>query len=144
LTWIRRNTSDDAVLAVNNYFNDARRRNPAYMYYSGFAERRVFLEGWGYTIRGQQIGADKILEGVRPFPKRLALDRAAFAHADPVALGKMVRTYGVDYLLADRLNAAKSPALSRLARPVYSNRDVQIFDAASVARMARMATRGVG
>jgi hypothetical protein len=129
LTWIRRNTSTDAVLAVNNY----RERNPAYrgatyFYYSAFAERRVFLEGWLFTVASWNILGEKALTSKRiPFPRRYRLNEAVFKRADPDALNVLVREYGVRYLVADKVQGTFTPALARLGRVAYTNPAVTVY-----------------
>jgi hypothetical protein len=129
LTWIRKNTSPDAVLAVNNYLE----RNggfalPVFVYYSAFAERRVFLEGWLFTATSWKIvGANALTSRKVPFPGRLRLNRAVFERADARALRVLVRDYGVRYLVDDRLQGDSSPALGRLGRMAYMNSSVIIY-----------------
>jgi hypothetical protein len=129
LTWIRRNTSTNAVLAVNNY----RERNVAYgaatyFYYSAFAERRVFLEGWLFTVAAWNILGEKALTSKRiPFPTRYRLNEAVFKRADANALRVLVRQYGVRYLVADKVQGTFTPALARLGRVAYNNPAVTVF-----------------
>lgn len=130
LVWIRGHTSDDAVLAVNNYYERLQYgRRPQYFYYSAFAERRVFLEGWLATPRAWKLGGEAVAVGRRiPFPRRLALNEAVFRRADRRALRTLARDYGVRYLVDDRVRGgAVSPRLGRLGRVVFSNSDVAIY-----------------
>jgi hypothetical protein len=129
LAWIRDHTSADAVLAVNNY----EERNggfvlPVYVYYSAFAERRVFLEGWLFSAASWNIvGQDALTSRKVPFPERLRLNRAVFERADAQALRVLVRNYGVRYLVDDRLQGKASPALGRLGRMAYMNPSVIVY-----------------
>jgi hypothetical protein len=138
LTWIRRNTSTDAVLAVNNY----RERRPGYtgatyFYYGAFSERRVFLEGWLFTGASQSIVGDDVPRSeVRPFAGRLRLNEAVFKRADADALNVLVRDYGVRYLVADKLQGTFTPALARLGRIAYTNPAVAVY-AVGPARVRR-------
>jgi hypothetical protein len=128
LLWVRRHTSPNAVLAVNNQYDDPGHRVPGYMYYSAFAERRIFLEGWAYTARANELGAEAVTYGgLVAFPDRLALNRAVFTRADPRALATMVRDYGVRYLLVDRIHGTASPALARLAQRVYQSPSLIVY-----------------
>jgi hypothetical protein len=89
--------------------------------YSGFSERRVFIQGWGYSSRSFDEGYADVSTGkIYPFPQRQALNRAAFA-GDPEAVASLARDYGVRYLVVDRpagipVDAAR---LAKLTTPVY-------------------------
>ena len=133
LNWVRRHSSPDAVLAVNNYSTHrARRHRPAptpdeYIY-SALAERRVFLEGWVYANRSFEIGAGAVSAGRRqPFPVRRRLNDAVFRRADRHALSILARRYGVRFLVVDRIHGDASPRLGQVARLAYGNRDMTIY-----------------
>ena len=104
LSWIRDQTPSDSIVAVNNQWIDPANTVPLEFTYSAFAERRVFLEGWGYSQRTRELGFDKLLSGLNPFADRLELNRAALGEADPAALEKLAESYGVDYLIVDAIN----------------------------------------
>ena len=130
LVWIREHTSRGAVLAVDNYHERLQYgRRPQYFYYSAFAERRVFLEGWLATPRAWKLGGEEVAVGRKmPFPRRLALNEAVFRRADRGALRTLARNHGVRYLVADRVRGGRvSPRLPRLARVVFSNDAVAVY-----------------
>jgi hypothetical protein len=128
LVWVERHTSPDAVLAVNNQYVDTAHHVPGYMYYSAFTERRIFLEGWAYTARASRLGAEAVtFHGLIAFPRRLALNRAVFVRADPVALSTLTNRYGVRYLLVDRLHGSASPRLTRLGRLIYRSPALLVY-----------------
>lgn len=136
MVWLRENTGESTVLAVNNQFLDEAEENPGYMYYSAFAERRVFLEGWGYALETSRIGVDEVLAGeVHPFPDRLELNRAVFELGDESALRELTAERGVDFLIVDLVNGGPSPALGGLDEPVFANDAVEVYDAARLAEM---------
>ena len=87
---------------------------PRYFYYSAFAERRVFLEGWDYSRIGDRSD-------------RIALNERVFKNADPEALRLMVEKYGVTYLVVDKVHGSDNARLATLARLVFSNPDVTIY-----------------
>jgi hypothetical protein len=125
LTWARDHTPADAVLAVNNQFlrstGDAR-----YFYYSAFAERRVFLEGWAYTRQGRRwIASPGGL--AHPFSERAALNRRVFEQGDAAAIREMAQRYGVTHLLVDSVHGPPAPGFGDAARLVYRNADVEIY-----------------
>ena len=129
LSWIRTNTSTDAVLAVNNYRErNAHYYGATYFYYSAFSERRVFLEGWLFTVASWNIlGEDALTSKRVPFPERYRLNEAVFKRADPNALNVLVRDYGVRYLVADKVQGTFTPALSRLGRVAFDNPAVTVY-----------------
>ena len=130
LTWIRDKTATDSVIAVNNQWWDAANSVPLEFIYSAFSERRVFLEGWGYSQRPRDLGYAKVASGLNPFAGRLRLNQAAFAHGNRRALRAMVRRYGVRYLVVDRLNGYPTDvrALKRLGRIVYRAPEVLVLE----------------
>lgn len=129
LRWIREDTPTDAVIAVNNPWVDAANTVPLAYMYSAFAERRVFLEGWGYSQRTREMGFADVVTGENPFAGRLALNQATFADADPDAIATLVREFGVRYLLVDRGNGIRSDvaALRKAGEVVYEGPGVLVL-----------------
>ena len=70
MAWIRDNTPEDAVIAVNN-------EEGLEFGYAAFTERRTFLGGWAYSDKAS-LRTSSDLEGIEenPFPDRLALNEA--------------------------------------------------------------------
>ncbi len=128
LTWVRRHTPANAVVAVNNQWFDRGNRVPLEFNYSAFSERRVFLEGWEYSQRSVEIGYEKIARGVNPFLGRLRLNEAAFA-GDRAALRTLAGRYGVRYLFIDRLYGypAAVGRLGGMTRRIYENPGAEIL-----------------
>lgn len=129
LEWLRRRTSVDDVIAVDNY-----RRHvvgtfaPIFVAYSAFSERRVFLEGWYYTTRSWEVGASESLSSsIIPFPRRLRLNEAVFVRGDPNALRTLVDRFGVRYLVRDYRNGHGRADLGKLGKLVYRNPSVAIY-----------------
>ena len=123
LTWVRDHTSGDAVLAANN-------ATPTEFNYSAFAERRLFLGGWGFSQRTREAGYESPGEEmVNPFAERLALNTAALTRADAAGL-EALRRGGVSYLVIDHVNgyAVDLAALQRHARVVYQRPGVTILE----------------
>ena len=124
LTWIRRNTPQDAVLAVNHHHTNHGRFDNFVS--SAFAERRVFLEGWLYsrlTVRTTYLAVASGRD--MPYADRKRLNDAAF-RGDREALGVLTTRYGVRYLVVDKLHAerAERPNVGRL---VFSNAAVDVI-----------------
>jgi hypothetical protein len=129
LDWIRDETPDDSVVAVNNQWIDPGNQAPLEFIYSAFTERRVFLEGWGYSQRTRELGLTGTAGGANPFQDRLDLNEAAF-DGDAHALETLARDYGVRYLIVDRLNGTPVDldALRRSARVVYDVPEAVVFE----------------
>ncbi len=129
LSWIRLHTSDDAVLAVNNYYDGTGRyRQATYFDYAAFAERRVFLEGWISTATAWNTVGTGVRQGRKvPFPERFRLNNAVFQHADRKALSVLVHGFGVRYLVDDRVQGTASSRLGRLGRIAFENPAVIVY-----------------
>ncbi len=125
LRWIRSHTPATAVLAVNNHYSDPSTYDSKYLYYSAFAERRVFLESWHYTDEG--VAAARRSETIQPFPGRWRLNQAVFLHADRRAAEQLHARYGVDVLVVDRVHEHNALDLSPVGRLVFSNPAVEIY-----------------
>jgi hypothetical protein len=128
LAWIRDRTPSDSVIAVNKQFTGL---GPFEFDYAAFGERRVFLEGWGYSQRSRELGYAAVAKGlINPFALRLTLNEAAFSHGNRAALEVMVRRYGVRYLVVDRVNGyhADMQVLSHVARTVYRAAGVVVLE----------------
>jgi hypothetical protein len=132
LEWIRDNTSDDAVLVVNN-------TDPTFSAYSAFAERRVLLEGWAYSSR---IEGDP--ETSQPYPARFRLSQAAAARGDRRALVRLADRYPDVYVVQDRLNVSDRRPLPRPAAVVYSNPDIAVYALNARASSGRRAQSPAG
>jgi hypothetical protein len=120
LRWVREETDEDALLAVNVHHRDAAGSDSRYFYYSALAERRVFLESWNYTPQG----ADE--DVAQPYADRLAINDGALLDGNPDDLEEL-RRLGVDYVLIDRLHGDGSPALDDAARRVFSNDALVVY-----------------
>jgi len=128
LAWIRDNTPRNAVIAVNSYYVDDTRLDPRYFNYSAFAERRVFLEGWGYTVAAYRDGyADVITGKAFPYADRLELCSRVFNQGEASAIKKMARDYGVTHLLVDRIHGQATPMLDAIATRVHDDPDATVY-----------------
>jgi hypothetical protein len=133
LVWVRKHTPPESVVAVNNHelytvYSGRALFAPAYYYYSAFAERRVFLEGWLYSQRAFDLGETRVLfRRSIPFPARLRLNTRVFGAGDAFALCTLERQFGVRYLLVDRVHAAPTPLLVQLGQKVYGGGSVIVY-----------------
>ncbi len=126
LSWIRDNTREDDVLAVSAQHGAL--GFPDNFYYSAFAERRVYLEGWLYTARSFEVGVEDVRAGKKlPYPERLALNDAVFRRGDARALHTLVRDYGVRYLVMDKVHGPRLAGPAKVGHLVFANRDVEVY-----------------
>jgi hypothetical protein len=127
LRWIRAHTPSNAVLAVNNHYVNAETHESRYLYYSAFAERRVFLESWWYSAAALALGTPAILAGAQPFPERWDLNQRVFERADRAAASELRQHYGVTFLLIDHTHGSASPLVSDLGHLVHSNSAISVY-----------------
>jgi hypothetical protein len=130
LVWVRDHSRPDDVIAVDNH--DVQPHDGAFFAYGAFAERRVFLGGWTYSVKSFQLGETAVETGkIVPFPERLRLNDAVFRRASRSALDVLVRDYGVRFLLVDRVNGTATPRVARLGRRVYANDALTVYSVAA-------------
>ena len=128
LEWVRDETPDDAVVAVNSHLTEI---GPFEFVYGGFGERRVYLEGWGYSARSREIGYGDVAAGRQiPFPRRLALNEAVFEQGSRRAMRTLARRHGVRYLIVDEVNGypADPDAIGAVAEVAYRGDGVIVFE----------------
>ena len=130
MEWIRDHLPARAILAVSNDRTPHTRDfGPSDATFPAFTEHRTFREAWGYTARANEIGEIDVFAGRKdPFPQRTALERAAYARADPAAVRTMADRYGVTHIVVDKKNGAVNPRLYRLGNLVYSNGAVDVIE----------------
>jgi len=129
LVWIRDHTPETSVLAVNNQYLEPSRTGPGYFYFTAFAQRRVYLEGWGYAFKTTALADGRDYRDAfraDPFGRRQRLNDRAFAQADPAALAQL-RAAGVRFLVVDVAHGGASPVLDRVLRRVYANRALLVY-----------------
>jgi hypothetical protein len=120
LEWVRIHTPACDVLAVNHYYDGPSTTDrSAYVDYSAFAERRIFLESWAVTPGGVAGSAD-------PFPKRLALNDSAVVGGNPEALRGLAHD-GVSYVLVDKTHGTGAPEPPSVSRLVFSNSALDVY-----------------
>ncbi|MDQ6687098.1 MAG: hypothetical protein M3Z50_05720, partial [Actinomycetota bacterium] len=118
--WLRAHSSADALIATNAHClgrdrPHCQRKN---FWISGYAERRVLVEGWAY-IAPATVGVPSNAQtnsDSPPFwdPARLRANDLAFTHPSAVTLGRLARNYGVGWLFVDERSPDDVPALKRL------------------------------
>ncbi len=129
--WLR-DTTDRFAIVASNVHCLAKRTAPncdARAYWVGaFSERRILVEGWGYTAAAHEAhGRGGRTYSQQPFedPDLFALNEAAFYAPTPEVLSRL-RARGVSYLFANSLAGPVSPRLGELAPPVFVSGPVTI------------------
>jgi hypothetical protein len=133
--WLRDHSSPDDVVATNVHCRRtiAGRCDNRLFWVAGFAERRVLVEGWGFTSRSN---ADYLVQGEDqvifvPYwdPAKLAANDAAFADPSPERLALLRDRWGVRWLFVQKRGGGpQSPHLGRYADLRYSNRDAAVYE----------------
>jgi hypothetical protein len=103
---------------------------------AAFTERRVVIEGWGYT----QPTRDDTSEGTSathtapPDPERLRINDEAFRRPSAATVGQLVDTYDVKFLFVDKQYPVRLRALKQLSgvvRRVFHNENYAVFKVVS-------------
>ncbi len=123
LAWIRENTDQDAVIAIND-------EDPYNFNWATFAERRAFIQGWAYTREALDEGYEDLAAGGANnlFLDRRLLNAAAFA-ADPASLATLSDDFGVEYLIVDTTGSlsADGEALRPFTEIVYEGDGIAVL-----------------
>jgi hypothetical protein len=128
--WLRAHTSPDVILATNehcaSYDDYARPNEPCPVsnsfWLAAYSERSVFIEGWAFAPR--LATADSSVFWDQPL---LTLNDDAMYHPTAAILADMATQHHVKYLVVDRKLRPESPELPKLAKSVYDNGRVAIY-----------------
>ena len=127
MEWLRENTPEDAVVAVNRYYHNSRavrsvqpipNDRARYYYYDAYGERQAFLGSWAYMSR-----TARMQEMLR---KRLAVNEALF---DPMCANRreIMEANGISYLIASAEAGTGMYLPDRDLTCVFRNRDITIY-----------------
>jgi|GEM_PF-3524397 len=127
LRWLRDETSEEAVFAVNDQYAYSWNFWPVAYDYSAFSERRSFFGAWAYSQRVRDSGLAPPFPPESLFPERKRLNDAAFA-GDPGAMEELRDRYDVQYMVVDRVNGdpANLPRILRNSKLVFARPDLVI------------------
>ena len=100
---------------------------------AAYAERRVVLEGWGYTAALNKTYQEGMRNAFLPAPdqERLALNDAAFTDPSPETIRALVDAYGVDWLFVGKKYEADLEGLSEqtgLIERVFRNENYVVYE----------------
>ena len=108
----------DDLVATNAHCMRPKERgcDNRHFWISAHTERRVLIEGWGYTGQtNASAGRDENLFRVpSPFPERLKASDAAFEQPSRETIGHLAEAYGVDWLFVDKRYPVDMPGLRAL------------------------------
>ena len=112
--WLRDNTPEDAVLAVDRLSEELDYRN-IYFYASAFSERQCYLEGYDYSdVAEEQVEA------------RLSMNEKFFSQ-DILEANAAFDVTGVDYLVVTRQQHPDYQVTSDKLKLVFNNSEVMIY-----------------
>lgn len=118
---IRRGSSVDEVVATNVHCADpdAPKCDIRSFWVAAKTERRIVIEGWGYSAPANAMKAAAAKEGTAPTPpddiqRRLAVNDAVFANPSERALGRLVDEYDVSWLFVSKKYPADVAGLKAL------------------------------
>ncbi|HEY0484891.1 MAG TPA: hypothetical protein VGD72_01420, partial [Mycobacteriales bacterium] len=134
--WLRDHSSPDDVVATNLHCRVVIGKNcdNRQWWLAAFAERRVLVEGWGYTSRGNaeylaHPTATRIyFEPFWDLP-RLRANDAAFTDPTPERLAELRDRWGVRWLFVHtHAGVRPNPDLDRLADLRFANREARVYE----------------
>ncbi|MGJ3510084.1 hypothetical protein [Enemella sp. A6] len=130
--WLRDNSATSDIVATNLHCA-VKKTVPdcdtRLFWVGAFTQRRVLLEGWGYTAEAHQAhGTNDLIFSRQPFHDQelFKLNEAAFYAPTPEVLDAL-RARKVRWLFADKHAGAFSEELADHAELVYENSDVHIY-----------------
>ncbi|GAA2528851.1 hypothetical protein [Pilimelia columellifera] len=129
--WLRAHTSVDDLLATNNHCRLASGPcDPRQFWLAAFAERRVLVEGWGFTAPANAIASrDRLSSDEVPFwdQAKLAENDAAFLRPSAGTVRQLRDRHGVRWLVVDT-RRPYDPALARHAMPRFAAGEVAVYE----------------
>jgi hypothetical protein len=132
-TWLRDHSDPDDRVATNSHCRRIYQGkcDNRHFWISAWSERRVLIEGWGYTETGLAaplIG--KTLYYFLPYwrPELLADNDRAFRSPSKASLATLRDRYGVRWLFVDERFEPPSPELGRFARLRFHRDDTSVYE----------------
>ncbi|MFB6891240.1 hypothetical protein ACFCX4_18260 [Kitasatospora sp. NPDC056327] len=129
--WVRANSDPGDVLVTNTHCrSDTDYADPSApcwnslsFYLSAYSERSVLVEGWAYSPR---LMSEK--SGTFWDQPLLALNDAAVYAPTAEVLGRLRDDHDVRYVVVNRKTGPESPALKTLARQVFDNGRMAVYE----------------
>jgi hypothetical protein len=100
---------------------------------SAYTERRVLVEGWGYTSENARMGAavpGRSYPNTLPFWDRALLRRNDAFLASPTRAEALAlrRRYGVRWIFTDAASGPVSPQLATVASERFATGPVRVYE----------------
>jgi hypothetical protein len=134
--WLRAHSDPDDLVATNAHCRawlhgicDNRS-----FWVSAYTERRVLVEGWGYTATiDDQVTPYSTWVAYRPFwnPQLLAANDEAFRMPSRRAIERLRDHYGVRWLFVDESYEAPARSIGQFARLMYLSGDCAVYQITS-------------
>jgi hypothetical protein len=132
--WLRDHSAPDDLVATNAHCLPASATSAEdcvnlHFAVAAYTERRVLVEGWGFTARAHERAAELgAWVGTVPYwrPEVLAANDAAFRTPSVATVNRLRDVYGVRWLFVDA-TAEASPELWRFAELRYRAGDCAIY-----------------
>lgn len=138
-TWLARHSSPDDVVATNAHCVDPRGHcDNRHFWISAYTKRRIVIEGWGYTAATNASAVPEIASARLPvpFPKRLAVNDAAFQTPSAATIRRLANRYGVSWLFVSKEYPVDLAGLSGLTDIVdrrFDNPNYAVFEVVTAA-----------
>lgn len=131
--WLRDNSSPDDIVATNahcaaNYKDNCDNRH---FWVAGYTERRILVEGWGYTayaVKGGATGTEVFYYTKYWDQERLANNDRAFSDPSEETIDLLATEYGVRWLFVDERYNTPDPRLGQFAELRYRSGDCAIYE----------------
>lgn len=132
--WLRNHSTPDDVIATNAHCLSptSRRCDNRNFWISAYTERRVVIEGWGYTAptndRADPDAANAFIP--TPYPQRLLINDEAFTQPSEETVTRLVDTYDVRWLFVDKAYPASVSGLDTLTgllKKRYENKGYVVY-----------------
>ena len=133
--WIERHSAPEEVVATNEHCRqpDVEICDNRNFWISAYTERRVVVEGWGYTAITNSLAAEGSLHARAPvpYPRRLALNDTAFQRPSAATISRLANAYGVDWLFISKRYPVDLEGLAALPSAVterFENKHYAVYE----------------
>ncbi|MFF3090551.1 hypothetical protein ACFVRB_36745 [Streptomyces nojiriensis] len=136
--WIRAHSEPSDVLATNSHCWQVEGPLPAgtkcdintrSQWLSAYSERSVLIEGWGYAPRAMALsGGGAAYYGPFWDQELFRFNEDAVYRPTAAILRRLHDRHHVRYIVAHRPSGAESPLLAKLAKKVYDNGQMAVYE----------------
>jgi hypothetical protein len=131
--WLRSHSGPNDLVATNVHCRkvNAGKCDNRHFWISGYSERRVLVEGWGYTskvYRDAWSGKGAFMQLEYWDPERLAANDRAFAQPSKETIGRLRSEYDVRWLFIDERYDRPAGDLDDLATLKYRDGDAAVYE----------------